>query len=289
MPFDPTQFALGWNPYAESLHAPSFAKLAKVAAPITVPIPDNVLPPLPINNQGPIGSCQGNAQAKVLEYDNWLSTKTIVKLSSRFAYLATKQTDGSLGQGDNGSSISGGAVTASHVGCCREETFPYWSAEYQQRYAEAMNAGRPIPLDESIDPAAFTEAKQHLLRSQCQIPDWDFGSQFIGSGQGGITFGINWYESLSQYNGQGVVTRVSGAARGGHALCICGYKTVGGQKIPGVRNSWGEEYGDGGTLWIDPDLLYNRLIREVGFGSYGFSGLEEFACRHISDLHGMGG
>lgn len=273
MAFDPAKFGLGWNPAAEAQHDAEFAKLTCAAAPITDPIPDEVLPPLPINNQGPIGSCQGNAQAKVLEYDNWLETGVIVKLSARLAYLATKQTDGSLGQGDCGSSISGGAVTASKVGCCKETTFPYWDFANGEAF------------DEVIKPEALQEGKLHLLRSQCDVPDWNFGQQFVGSGQGGFTFGISWFDSLSHYDGTGIVTRVSGQSHGGHALCVCGYKTEGGQKIPGVRNSWGEEYGDNGILWIDPDLLF-KLIRQAGFGAKGMSSLPEFATRRIKHIDG---
>ncbi len=288
MAFDPTQFALGWNPDAEPQHAGEFAKLACAAAPVTEPLPDEIsYPEVQVKNQGPIGSCQGHELTTILETDHLIDTGVYVELSPRFGYLATKQTDGSLGQGDSGSTISGGAVTASRVGCCTVKTAPYWDAAYLQRYSEAMAQGRPIPLDETIQQAWLDEAKLHLLRSQCDIPDWDSGERFIGTRQGGMGFGINWYESLANLDigPDEVVTGVSGGVLGGHALCVIEYVTKGGQRIPRVRNSHGKRWNGGGTMLIDPDLLF-KLIRQARFGAKGMSGLQAFATRKFKHRDG---
>lgn len=279
MAFNPDDYALGWDTRSESIHEheDSLGQLRTCMAPVTEPIPDNLEWELPINNQGPIGSCEGNALDTVLELDNYLATREYVRLSARYAYLISKMVDGTLGHGDTGASISGGALAASRYGCCLEATWPYWDFANGEIFDEVM-------LQD-----AQTEGSEHLLEITCDIPDWNAGQQFIGSLQGGFTFGIDWYESMARYDGkQEVVTKVSGGSRGKHALCVCDYKTVGGQKIPRVRNSHSEAWGRKGTMLIDPDLLF-QLICQARFGAKGFSRLRAFETRKLESFKGMVG
>lgn len=279
MAFDPDDYGLGWNQRSESIHEQdgSLDHLRVCAAPFTETIPDNLEWDLVCKNQGPIGSCEGHAMTTVAELDNLLGTKEYVRLSPRFGYLVSKLADNSLGHGDTGASISGGALAASKYGYCLEATFPYWDYKAGEMFDEAMNQD------------ALAEGTQHLMRATCDIPDWDFGQQFVGSLQGGFSFGINWYESLARCDGkQEVVTNVSGASRGGHALCVCDYKMVKGKRIPRVRNSHSKAWGNKGSMLIDGDLLF-ELIRQSGFGAKGFTGLNGFETRSLDSFKGMVG
>ena len=53
---------------------------------------------------------------------------------------------------------------------------------------------------------------------------------------------------------QGVLAPYGGETRGGHAVTIIGYRTIGARQFL-IQNSWGKTWGDGGYVWItEPEL-----------------------------------
>jgi len=63
-------------------------------------------------------------------------------------------------------------------------------------------------------------------------------------------------------NGGNIDKFVASSVRGGHAVCIVGYKTD-GRFI--VRNSWGTTWGDKGFGYLHPDYIAAAFFDE----SYG--------------------
>jgi len=110
---------------------------------------------------------------------------------------------------------------------------------------------------------------------------WCFGVDDVALAvqKGPVVLGIPWYEAMYEAP-DGLVT-VGGQLVGGHCILVTGYDPVvprlGGQ--PGFvwRNSWGAEYGNGGSAWISRDDLAG-LLRQDGEAcapsvrSYGLCG-----------------
>lgn len=83
--------------------------------------------------------------------------------------------------------------------------------------------------------------------------------------EGPVVFGTPWYEGMYQTKPDGRV-RVSGKKVGGHAILITGYDPkmrFGNTNLEVFRwrNSWGEDYGVGGSGWIEAKILA-KLIED---------------------------
>ena len=73
----------------------------------------------------------------------------------------------------------------------------------------------------------------------------------------GASVDSGWDNATS--NGGKVDTFDSNTVRGGHAICIVGYRTD-GRFI--VRNSWGTSWGDGGFAYLKPSYIQAAFFDE---------------------------
>jgi hypothetical protein len=188
-------------------------------------------------NQGQIGSCQGNGLSSVLERLAFVQGKT-VQLSRIFAYLATQKIDGLLGA-DNGSTIAGGCKLAVEFGCPLEAT-----TGYPSRYPNSTER------TQILSQANYGAGAPYKAKSAWQVPkDHNQLLDFIGGG-GGITFGVRWYNGLIP---QDRIVRSFRPVRcsGGHAMCVLGYDTDGNLR---AYNSWGD-----GLYTITPEAWVQML------------------------------
>jgi hypothetical protein len=84
---------------------------------------------------------------------------------------------------------------------------------------------------------------------------------------GPVVLGINWYYGM--YTAPGGEVQVTGQRVGGHAILTTGYdpeRSVNGKpprEMVRWTNTWGVDYGDGGSAWISTDDL-SRLLSEDG-------------------------
>ncbi len=160
-------------------------------------------------DQGQIGSCQGNGLSSVIERLEEVKGNKI-QLSRIFAYLATQKIDGLLGS-DTGSTISGGCELALGVGVCPESLTGY-PRSYPDRNARAR----------ILSPENYAAGEPYKALSAWRVPgNHDETLDFIGGG-GGITFGIPWYSGLIPQD-RVVRSYRPSFAGGGHAMCILGY------------------------------------------------------------------
>ena len=174
-------------------------------------------------NQGQIGSCQGNDLSSVLERLAHVRGEDI-QLSRIFAYLATQRIDGLLGS-DNGSTISGGCKLALENGVCPESL-----TGYPSRYPGLSDRNRILSQEN------YQAGQPFKAVSAWKVPrSHDETLDFIGGG-GGISFGIRWYNGLlpSDRIVKSYSPRFGG---GGHANCILGYDKNGNYR---AINSWGD-------------------------------------------------
>ena len=197
-------------------------------------------------NQGQIGSCQGNDLSSVLERLAFVRGEK-AQLSRIFAYLATQKIDGLLGS-DSGSTISGGCKLATDVGCPPEALTGY-------------PRGYPDRSEQSkiLSPANYTAGAPYKAMSVWKVPpNHDQTLDFIGGG-GGITFGIRYYDGFIPSD-RIVRSFNPGWGGGGHAMCILGYDTDGNLR---AVNSWGD-----GLYLITPEawqqILADRQTAATG-------------------------
>lgn len=199
-------------------------------------------------NQGRLGSCQGNALTSCVERLEFVGKRPAVQLSRIFAYLATQKIDGLLGS-DRGSTITGGAKLAVQNGLCPESM-----TGYPTSYPGSGDRSRILS---SENYAAGEEHKAISTWSVTQDPDE--AKNWIGGG-GSISLGFLW-PGLSRDR---IIDRYSGGG-GGHAVFIGGYDPGG---LVGV-NSWGD-----GPFYIT-NSAWSQIIRHSWTAAVGLAGQEE--------------
>lgn len=116
-----------------------------------------------------------------------------------------------------------------------------------------------------ITPALLASAAKHKTKSYSTIYTIGEIYQAIDEKRP-VKIGIGWRSSMNMGNGFSfpwLLNFASGWLVGGHAMYLCGYKTLAGKKVFKVVNSFGDDYADNGTCWITED----DLMRDVN--NYG--------------------
>lgn len=199
-------------------------------------------------NQGPIGSCQGNDLSSCIERVEHVANKPAVQLSRIFAYLATQKLDGLLGS-DRGSTISSGAKLAKNTGVCPESL-----TGYPSRYPGSSERSS------ILSDANYTAAGAHKVASLWNVPeDPEEAKNWIGGG-GAISLGIRWPGIPSNR----IISSYRGGSRG-HAIAILGYDP---QHLVAV-NSWGD-----GPFRITHDA-WRSMMRASYTAAIGLAGDDE--------------
>lgn len=194
-------------------------------------------------NQGSIGSCQGNDLASCVERIAFVRDGSKVQLSRIYAYLRTQQLDGLLG-GDRGSTISGGGKVALE-GLPLEEL-----TGYPRSYPGSSERARILGVGQL----------SHKATSLWKVPeDPDEARNWIGGG-GAISIGIQWMgipndRILRSYRG----------GSGGHANAVLGYTP----EYLIACNSW----GDG--PWFITNDAWRQMYRHSYTAMVGMAGDHE--------------
>jgi len=200
----------------------------------------------PVYDQGELGSCTANAVAGLMQFDEEKEHAISATMPSRlFIYYQERVLEGTVGV-DSGAQLRDGIKVAVKWGVCPETEWPYNIAEF---------AVQPPP--QAYTDAAKEKALVYLRMSQRL-------SQMRGCLAAGFpyVFGLSVYESFESQavaNTGIVPLPAPGETQvGGHAMCVAGYDDA--QQWFIVRNSWGDQWGDGGygympyAYLLDPDL-----------------------------------
>ena len=203
---------------------------------------------LQIENQGSIGSCQGNSLTECAEFCYYLAAGVVIQFSRMFAYIASQMKDGI--RSDSGSTLSGGTEAAKDFGFCPESDAPY--------------PGR-YPGWGYITAKMRELAKKFTLQSHTVIRSAEQAKQYLGSGIGILQWGLSWGGSMDPDRDGCIAGRWS-AGRGGHAICLVGYvknHPRGRTNSSGywflLKNSWGKRWGDNGYAYVDPAVVEASL------------------------------
>ena len=217
--------------------------------PVPAVLPEHVdLRPLcsPVEDQGQLGSCTGNALAGALEFLEKKDKVSFINLSRLFIYYNERAIEHSV-KSDSGAMIRDGIKTLSKQGVCSEKLWPY---------AVTRFAVKP-------SPSCYKAALDHQITSYHRILTLDEMRTCLADGFP-FVLGFTVYESFeSQHVARsGIVPMPKTGERvlGGHAVLAVGYNQADKRVL--VRNSWGLEWGIKGYFTMPYDYLTDRNLSD---------------------------
>ena len=213
-----------------------------LAAPMALPSSVDLSPLCsPIENQGQLGSCTGNAIVGALEYLENKAKINYLDLSRLFIYYNERVIEHTVNQ-DAGAIIRDGIKTLVKYGVCSEKSCPYNVSKFTKKpskvaYKQALK--RKITSYESVGQTE-NEIKTALANRYTVI----FGFEVFAA-----------FESAAVAL-TGDVPMPAGQSIGGHAVLIAGYDDATSRFL--VRNSWGENWGNNGYFTMPYAYVTNN-------------------------------
>lgn len=238
-----TRHAYGWAPDIPDIRDHLFApRPSAKARPKQVDLRPGCSP---VEDQGDLGSCTGNAIVGALEY---LERKTGKRddLSRLFIYYQERAIEHSI-KYDSGAMIRDGVKACHKVGVCTEKLWPYLPAKF---------ASKP-------KPAAYTDASNRKISEYLRVGSLNGMLEQLADGYP-VVFGFSVYESFESNK----VARTGSAHMpvsgeplvGGHAVLAVGYDDT--QRRILARNSWGASWGMGGYFTLPYAYLDDRNLSD---------------------------
>jgi C1A family cysteine protease len=200
----------------------------------------------PVENQGNLGSCTGNALAGALEFLERKDKVTFIDLSRLFIYYNERVIEGTV-KSDSGAMIRDGIKTLKKQGVCSEIKWPYVISKF---------AVKP-------KSACYKEALNHQITSYHRILTLNEMRACLAE-EFPFVFGFTVYESFESQEvaRTGIVNmpQPNEGTLGGHAVLAVGYDDSEKRFI--VRNSWGTDWGQKGYFTIPYDYVADRNLSD---------------------------
>ena len=197
----------------------------------------------PIEDQGRLGSCTGNAIAGAIELIARMNKKTI-DVSRLFIYYQERLLEGTISY-DSGAYIRDGIKACYTYGAPLETLWPYNISKFAVRpAAQAYTDALRRKVTGYAKCLNFTGVKTAIASKTPVIIGFYVYSSFDTAAV--ARTGIMPYPDVNREQ-----------LLGGHAVCIVGYddNLYGGSFI--VRNSWGTGWGDKGYFYMPYRVIQN--------------------------------
>ncbi|MBD2743284.1 C1 family peptidase [Coleofasciculus sp. FACHB-1120] len=194
----------------------------------------------PVEDQGEVGSCTGNAMAGAYEYLAMRQLGTAGDVSRLFIYYNARSLAGEIEE-DAGATLRNCIQVLRKMGACSELTWPYHPERLFHR-----------PHDQ-----AYEEATQFLIDDAERI-DVDLYAMKHCLAEGyPFAFGLQLFDSFMREGNKGIPmpNPEREESQGGHAMLCVGYSDK--DRVFVVRNSWGTNWGDKGYCYIPYDYMTN--------------------------------
>lgn len=188
-----------------------------------------------IEDQGDLGSCQGNAITNAYELQvKRLYPDRFVELSRLFVYYNSRLLDDAV-MDDVGAYLRDGMRVVKKFGICSEKLWPYDVKKFTVR-----------PTDE-----CYADALARTITSYQSLETIDEVLQALNSNKP-VVIGLTVYDSFNLVSKSNPVIHApfdhETHTGGGHAMTIVGYDLNKQQFL--VKNSYGTDWGDRGYGWL---------------------------------------
>jgi hypothetical protein len=211
----------------------------------------------PVKNQGSAGTCTAFAAIATLEGAVRAQLLSIVDLSEM--HLWSRYHTGQVDACVNASKAGGVATTAE----ARAAGMPYDDALAAQW--DDMKATPNASLVSQLDMLGkYQVASLDVLSSTAMngngeaVPSVDTIKAALSDGR---DVWIAMFTSDEWNNPQnGLIADYEFSGKGGHAVTLIGYRTMGDGVQFLMRNSWGNTWADGGYAWISATTLQKNLV-----------------------------
>ena len=212
-----------------------------------------------INDQGVTGSCVGWATGDGVVRYMMVKAGRIdqaTMLSPRHIWMASKETDSFVSRPESfieeaGTTLKAAADVARKHGVALNDALPF-------HIADAMYSGN----EDDFYAACATRKISQYFNLGKNLTHWKTWLATKGPILVGLHVESAW-DAAADNVGE-IDTFDAGSVRGGHAVCIVGYR-LDGRFI--VRNSWGTTWGDNGFGYVHPDYIAASFFNE----SYGMT------------------
>ena len=193
----------------------------------------------PIENQGSLGSCTGQAIAGAIELLNKRNKKP-TDVSRLFIYYYERLLLGTVNY-DSGAYIRDGIKATNHYGASLESYWPYDIRKFKQE-----------PISE-----AKTDALKRKVTRYERVLDFNGCIDALSNGYP-VIMGFRVYDSFMSKNvaKTGIMPYPNTKREkllGGHAVLLVGYNKT--KKVFIARNSWGTNWGDKGYFYMPFDIV----------------------------------
>lgn len=211
----------------------------------------------PVEDQGNLGSCTGNALAGAVEFLEKKAGVPFVNASRLFIYYNERVIEHTVND-DAGAMIRDGIKTLVKQGVCSEKKWPYVVSKFTSKPSAAC----------------YKDAGDHQVTAYARIQTLNEMRTCLAGGYPSV-FGFTVYQSFESdqvaKTGVAPMPKPKEKMLGGHAVLAVGYNDA--QKRFLVRNSWGTGWGMKGYFTLPYDYLADRNLsddlwtirREEGF------------------------
>jgi len=239
-----------WKASPPNLQFPIYNQVAPSITPTIVDLRPYASP---IDDQGNLGSCTGNAIAGAIDLVDYENKKS-ERVSRLFIYYQERVIEGDITK-DNGAYIHDGITACSQTGAPLESLWPYTVSKF---------AVQP-------NQTAYTDAAKRKVTGYSKCNNFAAVKTALAN-KAPVVIGFYVYSSFEsgtwwQPRGTGLMpypnTRTE-QLLGGHAVCIVGYNdNLTGPAGKGyfiVRNSWGTSWGQQGYFYMPYSVIQNTSM-----------------------------
>lgn len=191
-----------------------------------------------IKNQESVGSCVAHSLSTVIEYYNNQQNGDPTEMSIGYIY--------------------GNRTTSKHKGVgmvVRDalEAIRLYGDVYKETYFETDNVEVPLAIDLFEDNKInfYSKGYIHRISQYFQVNTVSAIKASLMAGNP-VVMAMEWYSDMKVVDGILTTSRVG--YDGGHCMLIYGWDERGWK----VQNSWGDQWGDNGTVIIPYDMKINE-------------------------------